>query len=94
MERSHWGQHEDCFGCKIQTIHLGHPDEPISARELRWDKDMDSYYRLRMDGVQPRQINGSADLEARAESQIEVESGQVLNKKQRAQTMSVINDMP
>ena len=95
MRRTHWGQHEEsCYGCKLHTIRLGHPEHPLVERDRQWDRDMGAYYRLRMSGTQPRQINGSAQLEAHAESQIEVESGQLLNKKQRSQTMSLMSDMP
>jgi len=50
----------------------------VEAREKRWAKDMPAYKRLRAQGLQPKSIDGSAHLEARAETRFEVESGQVL----------------
>jgi hypothetical protein len=44
-------------------------------RENRWSKDMPAYRRLRENGVQPRQIDGSAELEAKASTQAEIEIG-------------------
>lgn len=43
---------------------------------------MPAYKRLREDGVQPRAIDGSANIEARANTLHEIESGQLLTKKQ------------
>lgn len=45
------------------------------AKERRWEKDMPAYKRLRANGVQPKQIDGSAHLEQRATEKVEVESG-------------------
>lgn len=39
--------------------------------------DREAYRRLRADGLQPPRIAGSADLEARASTRYEVETGQV-----------------
>lgn len=46
--------------------------------EARWHKDMGAYHRLRMNGLQPKQIDGCAELESRANSQLEVELGDTL----------------
>lgn len=48
------------------------------AREKRWQKDMPAYKRLRQQGLQPKSIDGSARLEAEAETRFEIESGQLL----------------
>lgn len=39
---------------------------------------MDAYRRLRVNGEQPRQIDGSAAIEARANTKFEVVSGRVI----------------
>jgi hypothetical protein len=39
------------------------------------DKDLDAYKRLRQNGVQPRKIDGSANVEKRAEEKWQVETG-------------------
>ena len=48
-----------------------------ATRQAEKDKDADmaAYKRLRKDGVQPPKIDGSAKLEARAESKHEINSG-------------------
>jgi hypothetical protein len=52
----------------------------INEREARWEKDLPAYARLRKNGVQPKAIDGSAELEQRAETRTELEMGKVLPK--------------
>ena len=74
---------EGCFGCKIAGIQVSSAATPtrrrendaINQKEKRWDRDMDAYKRLRNDGLQPPNIDGSARLEQRAEHKIQVETG-------------------
>lgn len=62
-----------------------HPEAAsLAERDGRWSRDMKAYKDMRKQGVQPRGIDGAHDLAMRAESQVEVESGQVLDKTQRA----------
>lgn len=76
---------EGCFGCKISHIAVSSDAMPtrrshahqINETERRWDKDMDAYKRLRKDGLQPKKIDGSAYVEARAKTEFQVESGHV-----------------
>jgi len=39
------------------------------------EKDLDAYKRLRDDGIQPRKIDGAANVEARATEKWQAESG-------------------
>ena len=56
--------------------------------------DMDAYKRLRKDGVQPPAINGSAQLEARAEEKHEVNSGHTFSTAAgRKRSMGLVKDM-
>ena len=76
---------EDCFGCKIAGISISSAAMPgrksasheINQTEKRWHKDMDAYKRLRQDGLQPRKIDGSANVEAKATEKYQVETGLV-----------------
>jgi len=52
------------------------------AAEKQKSRDMDAYKRLRRSGARPPQINGSAALEARAESKHEVSAGYVAKTKE------------
>lgn len=49
--------------------------------EAALDKDRPAYKRLRDQGLQPRSVKGAAEIEARASSKFEVESGRVLPPK-------------
>ena len=49
----------------------------INQTESQWDKDMGAYKRLRADGLQPRKIDGSAEVESKAEEAWQVETGTV-----------------
>lgn len=69
---------EGCYGCKIQTVVIGKGDlSPAVAdtnrREDALTKDREAYKRLRRDGLQPDNVDGSAQLEARVIDQIELD---------------------
>ena len=76
---------EGCFGCKVASTSFGSNSSTtrgaIVAQTERtarnWDKDMPAYKRLRKNGLQPKQIDGSAELEKRAETKVEVETGRL-----------------
>jgi hypothetical protein len=77
---------ENCFGCKALTIQLTPSAAPTSAdasfakwkaEEKTLSEDGEAYKRLRRDGYQPKHINGSAQLEAEAQTRYEIESGQL-----------------
>lgn len=74
---------DGCFGCKIAHVAVSSSATPTRRREThqivekekRWDVDMAAYKRLRQDGVQPAKIDGSANVEKKAETKFQVESG-------------------
>jgi hypothetical protein len=93
---NHWGQHEaDCFGCKLATVRFSHPGAAGGvAKDKRWDQDMAAYSRLRRDGVQPKGIDGSADIEKRATDTFEVDMGMAAqSKKGLNAARSIVNDL-
>lgn len=96
MQRTHWGQHDlDCYGCKLATIAFNPTEHFFSKKDRQWDTDIEAYRRLRKNGVQPKGIDGSAEIERKAGTVHEVESGQVLStRKQRRQLQSLLGDMP
>lgn len=53
----------------------------IEATERQWDKDGDAYKRLRRDGLQPRDIDGCAALEAKANHPMEIAMGKTLHPR-------------
>jgi len=68
--------------------------EATKTAEKAKDADMNAYRRLRRDGVQPPAINGSAKLEAKAETTHEVNSGHVFKTAAaRRRSMGLVKDM-
>lgn len=73
---------DGCFGCKIATTTFGANTTTSSGRrvkqiastEKRWDVDMAAYKRLRSEGLQPQQIDGSAMLESEAKNEWQIEN--------------------
>lgn len=76
---------EGCFGCKVSGVRMGINESTtrgaqvaqINNREKNWNKDMPAYKRLRDQGLQPRQIDGSAVLESRATERWQIEGSKV-----------------
>ena len=76
---------DGCFGCKVMSVGLSMESAPttkagaqvkeIADRERRWDRDMGAYKRLRRDGLQPKRIDGAADVERRAQEPWQVTTG-------------------
>lgn len=56
----------------------------VNRAEGQTAKDMAAYARLRADGQQPAQIRGCAELEAKADMQIELEMGRTFDKTDHA----------
>lgn len=50
-------------------------------REARLGKDRDAYRRLRAEGLQPRTVEGSAELEATMDHRFEAEVGHVFSRE-------------
>lgn len=73
---------DNCFGCKIQSISIAASAMPTRSMAASIEKntevmhkDAAAYKRLRKDGVQPKSVKGAAELEKRAASKWEVETG-------------------
>jgi len=47
----------------------------VNATEQGWKKDMPAYKRLRANGLQPKRIDGAAEVERRAQESWQVETG-------------------
>jgi hypothetical protein len=92
MPKTHGVTHFDpdtCFGCRIQTVQVAPSATPSRSpgiqshkqAERALDDDLGAYKRLRDQGLNPKSTNGAAQLEKRAESSFEVESGQLAADK-------------
>jgi hypothetical protein len=76
---------EGCFGCKVSGLSIAASATPsrrggsraatINQKDKKLEKDLDAYKRLRTEGLQPKAIDGSAEVEKRAEYAWQVETG-------------------
>lgn len=81
---------DSCFGCKVLSIGISAealpnrkgPIAAINHKDKVLSDDLAAYKRLRRDGLQPKQIDGSAIVEARANSQFDIDLGHVVPKAQ------------
>jgi hypothetical protein len=77
---------ENCFGCKAANVGFASSAMPTRKPQVverkEWEKttvkDLAAYKRLRQDGLQPKATKGAAELESRAASKWEAETGQNL----------------
>jgi len=74
---------EGCFGCKVAGVRMatnstttrGKRVSEVNQTERNWNKDMPAYKRLRADGLQPKRIDGAAEVEKKAKESWQVETG-------------------
>lgn len=76
---------EGCFGCKVAGLSVAASATPtrrggaraatINQKDRVLEKDLYAYKRLRQEGLQPKAIDGSAEVEKRAEYKWQVETG-------------------
>jgi len=74
---------EGCFGCKVAGVRMGMNTTTtrgqrvaeINQTERGWQKDMPAYKRLRANGLQPKSVDGSAEIEKKAKHEWQVETG-------------------
>lgn len=74
---------EGCIGCKVLSVSVAPSATPsrgdgaraaeINAKDKQLDLDRAAYKRLRRDGLQPNDVDGSAELEKRVIDQIELD---------------------
>jgi hypothetical protein len=74
---------EGCFGCRVSGVRMGMNTTTtrgakvaeVNKTERNWNKDMPAYKRLRANGLQPKRIDGAANVEKRAQEGWQVETG-------------------
>lgn len=92
----------DCpsYGAHLRSISFApsampsrHADASAAKQVSKeWEKDLPAYKRLVESGLQPRSTKGTHRLEQQADTKAEVESGIVLNAKQRREYLAVSGD--
>lgn len=83
IQEQHEVRCDQCRGIAIQVftpplVNITVAAREVDDREARWSKDMAAYKRMRHDGLQPRGIDGCAEIEARANTETEVSMGKIL----------------
>lgn len=84
--------HDGCWACKVRSVGVSAEAMPnrkgpiaaVNAKDKVLSDDLAAYKRLRRDGLQPKRIDGSATVEARANSQFDIDLGHVVPKSQEA----------
>ena len=74
---------EGCFGCRVAGIRMatnsttsrGAQVAATNQTERNWKQDLPAYKRLRADGLQPKRIDGAANVERGAQEKWQVETG-------------------
>jgi hypothetical protein len=82
-ESRHDGSHlacPPCFRIKLRTVQF----QGIDAGQRRFTdrertKDMDAYKSMRQQGIQPKHVFGSAEVQAQAETAWEVEHAVIMS---------------
>ena len=78
----HTGSHQDCppcFAIKIRTIQFqGMEAGGRRDSEKSRSRDMDEYKKMRTQGLQPKNVFGSAEVAAQAGSKFEVEHSVIM----------------
>lgn len=67
------------FGEKARSVSFQVKGNRPRRVEQSLERDMAAYKRLRADGLQPGNVLGAADLEARATAGFEVETGHIIS---------------
>lgn len=69
------------MGCKLRSVQFGKGPSPETLVERHREKDLPAYKRLRDNGLQPPGTKNCYELEQRAESQLEVQMGKLIDPK-------------
>jgi len=93
----------NCFPCKLASINFAPSAMPnrnpnaarAAVKDPLLDKDRAAYKRLRREGEQPKHVEGSAYLEAKANESFEITTGQVIpDATDRKDFAIAFEDMP
>lgn len=90
-----YGRHEWGFSISAAALPTrANPDVMrISEKEERWQRDHGAYRTLRKQGVQPKRIDGCADVAVQAETPYEIASGNVLTPAKRTKLAPLIEEL-
>ena len=72
-----------CFSCRVQSVQFESANPraiEVRKRDRDFDRDAAAYKRLRKEGIQPRGVDKSAQLEASINHKTEAQLGRSLHK--------------
>ena len=86
---------ENCYSCRVASVMISGSALPTRAPEVAKQKarvkqlhrDRTAFKSMTNSGLRPARLNGAQDLERRAESKWEVESGHILPAKIRKRAL-------
>ena len=92
---------EGCFGCKIKSVSVAASAMPTRSPEAariykadkRLDKDRSAFKALTDEGIQPARLTGAAELQNRASTKREIETGKILPKAIAGKVESSIKEL-
>lgn len=92
---------EGCFGCKIKGISFAASAMPTrspdAARIYKADKQLDrdrsAFKAMREQGIQPARLKGASEMEARASTKHEIETGKILGKSLATKVESTVKEL-
>jgi hypothetical protein len=71
-----------CFSRKLRTVQFGGVEPtPESVMDRRREKDLPAFKRMRIDGLMPRTTTNAYELETRANDQLEINLGKLIDPK-------------
>lgn len=82
-----YGGHEWGFSVSSAALPTRAKSETvrINQTEKRWERDMPAYKAMRQQGLKVPRIDGAGDLQARANTELEVSYGKPISKKHQSQ---------
>lgn len=81
---SHLAHADDCtcIPCKVRSLSVAKARKEVDAKDKTLSADLAAYKRLRHDGLQPSAIDGSAALEGKVESQMDITLGRYVPRSE------------
>lgn len=72
-------EEREAFAEKVRSLQFRPSGRPSLDKDRAVGRDMEAYKRMRNAGLQPTNVLGAADVEAKAQSKVEVETGIIMS---------------
>jgi hypothetical protein len=92
---------EGCFGCKIKSVSIAASAMPTrhagasqtKTAEKQLVKDREAFKAMREQGIQPASLKGAANMQDRATTKHEIETGRLIPKKIANKVESTVKEL-